>query len=265
MGSMKRFSIISFLIFFAIAGFVLSPLVFFQNGIGAIRKVLTPFSAPLVSGVSSVPTFWHTFSQLGGLIKENLALKDENSRLETELIRLAEVERENRALKEEMQISPPSNNSQLVFAKIIGRSPSSFNQTIFLGAGENQNVKKGDPVLSRGFLIGKVEKVDKFSSQAILIGNHRFLAPVILAQSRALGLMRGGLQGVKIEQIPSDAQIALGETVLTSEISDDLPGNFPVGKIVEINSRGSDIFQTATLSQPFSANSLETVLIYVKQ
>jgi rod shape-determining protein MreC len=259
---MKNLNLIIVLIVIAIAGFILSPAPFFKDNLGLIRQILSPFSSSAISSSAKVPVFWQTLVELKKLVKENRQLKEENRQLEAKLTRLLEVERENQALKQEMKIKVPDNNQGLIFAKIIARSPSSFNQTIFIAAGQRQNVKEGDPVMAQGFLIGKVEEVDEYTSEVILTSNHRFLAPVILADSRALGLMRGGIEGIVVEQIPADVEIREAEMVLTSDIVQDLPGNLPVGRISDILSEKSNIFQTASIALPFNFNSLETVLIY---
>ncbi|TSC92785.1 MAG: MreC [Candidatus Berkelbacteria bacterium Licking1014_7] len=258
---MSKYKISFGFVLLAIFGLVSNEFHFFRNTVVLTRQILSPFSTRAISRSQSLPNFFNNILEIGKLINENEKLKNENYDLLGEVARLKEVEKENQTLKQEMQIKIDPHGRGLIVAKIVAKSPSSFNQTIFLSAGEKQGVKVNDPVIGRSHLIGKIEKVNQNSSQAILINNHRFLMPVILSESRALGLMRGGLDGVVVEQIPADQEINIGEQIITSGISEDFPYSFLVGSVAEKISGDSEISQTVLVSQPIKINELETVFV----
>lgn len=266
---MRRINFILVLSIIALIGMIISSWPVFQNILGLARVILAPASSTLIQESSRSSGLFSTFSEIKDLATENQALKQQINQLESERLSFQEIVRENEALKKEIGIVEQVPQGQLAIAKIIGRSPSSFNQTIYINIGEDKGLKIGDPVLSQGFMIGRVEKVNKYTSQVMLTANHRFFIPVILAQSRALGLLRGGLQGLIVEQIPADIEIKPGEAVLASELipsglssSVAGPSNLYLGKVDKILSRESDIFQTVSIELPFEIGELETVLIY---
>ncbi len=257
---MNRFNLILFLLIVATLGIFFSSFGFFQNIRGKSRIILQPVSIPLVKYGILGGNFFQTISEIKNLAKDNRSQNEKIDELENKIIQLSEIKRENESLKIELGAKANSGAEELKSLKIIGRSPSSYNQTIYLNSGQREGAQKDQPIFARGFLVGKIESSDEHSSQAILITNHRFVAPVILSESRALGLLRGGLKGVVVEQIRADIEIGTDENILTAGLS-NFPQNIPIGKVQAVLSQKSEIFQTISVILPFNLNELESVYI----
>jgi len=256
----NRFNYILFLLIVVAFGIFFSDFDFFKNLQGKSRVILQSVSISLIKFGIQGDYFFQTVGEIRNLATDNRNQKVKIAELENKITRLNEVKRENESLKIELGVKVSPGISELTPLKIIGRSPSSYNQTIYLNGGQSEGVQKDQPIFSRGFLVGKIESSEKHSSQAILITNHRFVAPVILSESRALGLLRGGLKGVIIEQIRADIEIGLDESILTAGLL-DFPQNIPIGKVQSVLSQKSEIFQTISVMLPFNLNELETVYI----
>ena len=257
---MNRFNYIFFLLVVALLGIFFSDFAFFKNLQSKSRVVLQPVSISLIKFGIQGDYFFQTIREIRNLATDNRDQKIKISELENKIAELGEVKRENESLKVELGVkeNPGANERKLL--KIIGRSPSSYNQTIYLNGGQDEGVQKDQPIFARGFLVGKIESSEEHSAQAILITNHRFVAPVILSESRALGLLRGGLKGVIVEQIRADIEIGLDESILTAGLI-DFPQNIPIGKVQSVLSQKSEIFQTISVMLPFNLNELESVYI----
>jgi len=94
-----------------------------------------------------------------------------------------------------------------------------------------------------------------------LITDYNSLVPVILQDSRATGLLRGGLGGLVIEDIPLNIPIKAGEEVVTSGLGGTMPSGILVGKTNKIVSKEGDIFQKITLETPINIYYLEFVFV----
>ena len=102
------------------------------------------------------------------------------------------------------------------------------------------------------------------SSQVELITSHRFITPVVLQSSRLLGLMRGGVKGLEVEQLSVDGNIQVNETIVTSGLAGDIPAGLPVGYVKQVTSQPSDIFQAVSIAIPITINQVELVLVLIE-
>ena len=130
-----------------------------------------------------------------------------------------------------------------------------------MNRGADDGVKVGQAVVSQGYLVGRVESVEKYSSQVLLIANANSLIPVTLQVSRGTGLLQGGLTGLIVHSISADTQIQNDENVVTSDLGEEVPAAILVGRVLKIISSESEIFKKVAVSSPVEFNKLEIVFI----
>lgn len=228
---------------------------------GSAYKFISPFTKKVYQLNSQGSNINTTLSQIKSLAKDNAELKKENETLKARVAGLEEISYRVEVLEKELNFQKSYSENSFIASAVIGRSPSSFRSVISIDKGSQDSIKVNQPVISNGFLIGKIVDVYTNSSQVELISSHRFITPVILQDTRQQGLLRGGLKGITIEQLPIGADIKGKEEVLTSGIAGELPSGIPVGFIGKIISKPSDIFQTVSLENPVEFNKVELVLV----
>jgi len=242
-----------------------------MSGVGAAKypqnvfwKTLRPISLGFQHSFGQIPSFFKNIFQIGQIIKQNSSLVTENLELQSELAKLSEVKYENEILKKELQFSQTEEaKTQLIPAAIIGRT-SGYLKAMTIDKGEKDGLTKGQAVVSQGFLIGTITEVRPDNSDVTLIADYNSLVPVVLEKSRGTGLLRGGLQGLIIEDIPLNIEIQSGENVVTSGLGGQIPAGIAVGKFLAVISRQGDIFQKVTVASPVDFSRLEVLFVVKK-
>lgn len=145
--------------------------------------------------------------------------------------------------------------------RVIAMSPTQALGSIIVNAGERQGVRPGQAVLSRGFFIGMIDEVSTTTSRVNLISNPRFPIPVRLVDSRAQGLLKSGLTGFTITDIPANVTLIAEEPVLTSGLGNLVPDGLPVGHLGPVVSAQSEILQRADFESPIHFGTVEFVSI----
>ena len=255
----KYLKFIAFIVALVIIG------MFFSSELVPIKdffsQIASPIARPLVSFSNSIRGFFGDLGSIRSLSKQNTALEKENDQLKAQVAELSDIKHENEVLKKQLGFVETQKDKELVPAKVIGYSPTGFFQTLKIDKGSKDGVQKGKAVISEGFLIGTIKELGNDYSEVSLITNNRSLVPVVLNQSRGTGLLRGGLKGLVIEDIPLDNKIINGESVVTSGLGGDLPSGIIVGEVKEIISSESEIFQRASIKTPVEFGRLEMVFV----
>lgn len=254
----------STIIFFAVISIlmiILSSNLIVVRSRGWLVNKLMPQSKSIYSLGNRTSSIYTTFKQIKDLANENSELVKENQTLKSQLTEMEEIKFKISLLEKELGAKAINLDRKITPVAVVGRAPSSFREIISLDKGSKDGIKIGQPVLSNGFLIGKITNVYDDSSQAELITSHRFLAPVVLEKTRSLGLLKGGINGLQVEQLPVDVKIEIGENVISSGLAGQLPPGIPIGTVKSIISKPSDIFRSVLLNSPINLNTLEYVVI----
>lgn len=261
---MKKYRILIIAAILAITGFLTAPTGALKPAKNIIFLVAKPFVIVSNYTVDRAAMFFKNLISLNSLGRQNQKLIRENLELQSELAILKEVQHENEILKKEMGFLSNKGELKLVPANIISRSPSGYLKTIIIDRGAKDGVEQGQAIVSQGFLVGTVRNVFSGSSEVILITDNNSLVPVVLQDSRGTGLLRGGLKGLTVEDIPLNIVSKKGEQVVTSGLGGDIPPGIMVGQVEEAISYSGEIFQKVTVKSPIQIYFLEFVFV-VKQ
>ena len=192
------------------------------------------------------------------------ALKEEqekNTQLSAEVATLQALEKENEILRAEIDLNKQLYRAEkAISARVISRSPANFLQSYVLDVGANQGVEVGQTVTSSGYLLGQVRSVTPNTSEVILITSGRLLLPAILQNSKATGVISGGLEGLTLEEISLDTQVE-GELIFTQDIDGIVVANIPVATVSSVQARKGDIFQTIIANSPLDFTKITIVNI----
>lgn len=205
--------------------------------------------------------FFSFFFKIDELKKRNLELSDEIFGLEIDKSRITELEAENAALKKEIGFRDESTNLQLVPAHIIGQDPTAFLDYITVDKGGNDGLKAGLPVVSQGVLVGQVKEISDHTAKITLITSKDSFVQAMLQDSRAKGIMKGGISGLFVENIPSDTEFKVGESIVTSGLDINVPQGILIGKAGKLQSSSSEIFKSIAVEPLVDFSRLELVFI----
>ena len=258
---MKKYRFLIMAIVMVILVFIFMPIKFLKPVKNGFFMIMRPFTVVGSLTTDKIAIFFRNLYHLSSLGQENQKLIRENLELQSELSVLKEAQHENEILKQELGFASTKGDLKLIPANIIGRSITGFLRTIIIDRGAKDGVKAGQAILSQGFLVGTVKEVYDNSSEVNLITNYSSLVPVILQDSRATGLLRGGLEGLTVEEIPLNIKVGKGDQVVTSGLGGEIPPGVLVGKVGDVIFHEGEIFQKATVDSPVQIYYLEFVFV----
>lgn len=228
-----------------------------------IIKLTKPISGPTVSAGQKISDFFSLLAGIGFLQKDNQQLSEDLTRSKVDSAKLAELETENAALKEQLEYRKAHPDLRLLSARVIGIDPTNFYDTLVIDRGSSDGISAGMAVTSLGVLVGKIDRVSSEDSRVLLLTSKDSIVQVMLLGSRTSGILKGGISGMTLQDIPLDTQISGGEEVITSGLGANLPKGIFVGNAGREMSTKSDIFKTIEIVSPINFSKLELLFVVI--
>lgn len=169
------------------------------------------------------------------LIAENDRLKIERLRLEARLEKLAELEAENRRLRTLLN-STVKTGEKVLIAELLSVDMNPFSRRIVLNKGRRDGVYSGQSLVDSRGVMGQVVSVGPFSSTALLITDPSHALPVQIHRTglRAVATGSGAPDSVTLSHIPNNADIRVGDLLVTSGLGGRFPHGYPVGRVTRV-------------------------------
>jgi rod shape-determining protein MreC len=213
--------------------------------IGALKREL--------SGI----IFYHRNMILAQSLKRDVDL------LSLRLFDLREVVQENSRLKSLLNFKQKSS-LRLVAARVIGRSPDSWSSSVIIDKGRYNGIKTGLAVISARGLVGSIVESAESTSKVLLINDPNQGISSIVQRSRQEGLVSGTLgTNLIMRYLPEEAAIAVGDIIITSELSQIYPKGLPVGRVVDIGREFSGLNRYALVKPAVDLVNIEEVLVII--
>lgn len=240
---------------------VLAQFTFFNPARDFARRALAKPALVVSATAKKVKDSVALVFSIGDLAKENSALREQNIKLLAELASLTDVKNENLKLRDDLEFSNDRTDLDLLPASIINYSPSGSYQAVTIDKGGNDGLAENQAVVSGGFLVGKVKNVSATTAEVWLLTNRSLLTPVTLTGSQVTGILKGGIRGLVVDNIPIDTVIKPGELVVTSSLEQLYPPGLAVGQIEEVISEKEEIFIEIRISTPVNIANVRTVFV----
>ena len=163
------------------------------------------------------------------LISENKKLYAEQLQKELALQRLASLEQENIRLREILNASLSINNSFQI-ARIISTNTNPFRHLVVINKGEQDGAYDGQVLVDSNGVIGQILQTNFLSAKVILISDTDHAIPVEINRNgfRAIAQGNGSFESLNIPFIPNNADIKIGDLLMTSGLGGKFPNGYPV-------------------------------------
>jgi rod shape-determining protein MreC len=212
------------------------------------------------TAVRAVRSGGRTALSLPALQAQNTALNAQNLQLERENARLQETLAAYRA---QLAIQPQLQSyAGAVQARVIGYPPEGGIQTVTIDKGTHSGIARDDGVLAGPGVIGRVIEASPFTSQVALITDFTSTIPALVQRGRYWGIARGNADSIRLEYVSQDAQLRVGDKVVTAEARSFHSGAL-LGSIVKIE-RNTALYQTAIVKPAVDFSTLDRVVVLPK-
>ena len=221
------------------------------TGKGMVRDAMAP-GERLTSGI--MRRISETFSAIrgiGGALEENRELSRELVKTQTELNRLRDAEADNERLRDALDFYNRQTTA-MIACDVIGRDISGWWNTVRMGKGSKDGIRKGQAVISPDGLVGKTIEVTGHTAEVLLLSDPTCKVSAKIKRIDAFGLIRGAgtnLKGeplVVIDFINKDKEIHINDEVVTSGLG-AFPKGVHIGYINQIERDDSGLFQRAEI------------------
>lgn len=195
---------------------------------------VSPVIDVLVIPARSIAGIYDYLKELKQIHKENQELRKENRKLLQVKDRAQALEIENRILAQLLNyVIPPE--AKFITARVIAEEGDAFSHSLIAYTGDSPDVRKGQVVLSNRGVVGRIEQVGKLYSKIILITDINSKIPVMVERTRVRGILTGdNTPTPKMVFIPLEAELTVGDRIVTSGVAGTFPAGLPVGKISSI-------------------------------
>jgi rod shape-determining protein MreC len=190
-------------------------------------------------------------------------LREQNEQLQSQLIQMEEFQQENERLAKLLDLKD-AFELESVGARVISKSPDSWNRTITINKGSVAGFEVGMPVISPNGLIGQIENVSLYSSEVRLITDSQSGVAAILQSNRAEGIVSGSVDGVLyLKFIPMEVAVQPGDVVITSGAGGIFPKGIPIGEVLSVQASPSDVSRTIVVKPIARVSAYEEVLVVI--
>lgn len=209
------------------------------------------------------------FGNVKKLKENNIKLNEKIEELKLNILELQKVERENEDLRVALEIDEKYNHFNKVYANVIIRDYSNWNETFTINKGTNDGIKLKQTVISSGGLVGYISNVTPTSSIVTTIIDPNISVSIEIATINELALLKGDFDlkndgQMKITNIPINAEVSVGEKIYTSGIGTMYQKGLIIGEIKEVINKKNDVDRYAIVEPYTNFSSLDFVAVIVE-
>lgn len=213
------------------------------GGQTAAESWLLSAASPFVDTVTSIragATDVETWvSSRRTLLATNRVLSAEIERLEGELLRLRDAERDRRRLLE-LFAAQPAPPPGAVPARLVAVESSGPFRTALIDRGSSDGILADGVVVAPGGLVGRVIATGPRTARLQLLSDKTAAAGVLLPRGARAAVAKGdGKGGIAVEYVPTIEPVETGDVVVSSGTDGLYPGGLAVGRVSSLAKRSS--------------------------
>ena len=233
-----------------------------------VNTILSPFQSAITS-ISNVTKKIGVISwEMVTVYEQNKMLRSEVEQLRQRDVNVNEIMAENTRLTNILNYKNAVKQFDTAVAKIISYDSSNLTNSITINLGAKDGMQKNMPVITPQGLVGTIVAVYEHSAKVQLILDPRSAVGAIIQrpESRVIGIMQGsvGVQTLaKMLNIPRDADVVVGDNVLTSGYGGLYPKGIVIGEVVEVTNEAGGLLKYATVKTAVDFYRIEEVLVIV--
>ena len=211
-------------------------------------------------GVSVFQQVWNGYVGLRGARAENQSLKQQLSAATVELQQPRALAERARGLERLLQLRDTSH-LQTTGASIIAAGANPEFRTLTIDKGSRDGVKTDMSVIAPAGVVGRVVVPSARNAKVQLLVDRNAAAGALIERSRAQGVVVGtGDAQLHLEYVSEIADVAVGDTVVTSGIDGIFPRGFVIGTVSRVDKSGP-AYRLITVNPAVDFSSIEDVLV----
>ena len=215
-------------------------------------------------------TVFYPFTHSIHAMRSNKELKTELTKLReqlaTETLKNLRLQNELKLYDWSATVAMDEGLSDFETCEVIGYSGAFQQRNLIVSKGALKGIKIESPVVSATGIVGKVISVAQTYSVVMPFSNPDFQMPVMDKNTSVQGILQSDIRGtVSMNMIRLGSQISVGDTIVTSNLSQLYPKAYPVGTVQRIKESSDNLFISAELAPFTQVENLEHVFVLRRQ
>jgi rod shape-determining protein MreC len=192
------------------------------------------------------------------------AVKQERDELLAENAELRILEEEVEQLRNQLDFQEAFPDLEPVPANVISEDPKGVERILIIDQGRDAGIRTGMAVVSPEFFVGQVTNVDDNRARVTLALDAAAQIGGMLLESGSEGVVYGRWQAgglIEMRHIDSDAEVEVGELVVTSGRTARVPAGLIIGQVSEVELDVQADTQTVALTPMVDFRALQAVTV----
>jgi len=182
------------------------------------------------------------YISLWNLQKENDSLRKELDTYHALLDEYREAYSRNRFLETELKFKKEETFPALM-ARVVGKDPSFWFQTLIVDRGKNDGVVTGMVARNSQGVVGQVVQVSDNYSKILLANAPSSAIDAIVQKNRVRGILKGaGEQGYILQYVLKNGEVEEGDIIVTAGIGGVFPPGITLGTVSAVRSKRRGMF-----------------------
>lgn len=235
------------------------PTLFYQ----VVTEVISPIQDGLTSSKKSLSELWENYILIVNTSKENIVLKKEISRLESDLFSMEEIRKENLRLKQLLNYSNEMDHRK-VMAQVVGWDSANEFKVIRLNKGSNHGIEVMSPVITNQGLVGYVYRVTSNYADVLTILDQNNRVDIVVERTRTHGIVEGVFNfKCVLKYVMRNESIEVGDKLITAGVGGIYPKGIKVGMITDISKENFGMTLSVEVAPAVDFDKLEEVLVLI--
>lgn len=203
------------------------------------RSLILDLTAPTLNLISSpfvsLKNTFNKFTDILDLQEELAETRNENSHLFYWKSQALKLEAENRVLRSFLELASELNTTRIT-ARVISSRGGPFAHNLVINAGKNQKLRKNQPVIAIGGVVGRIVEAGQNASRILLVNDVTSRIPVLIESTRSQGIAAGNnMSTLHLIYVQDQTNIKVGHRVVTSGRGGVFPPGLLIGTISSID------------------------------
>lgn len=238
--------------------------------VSPLREAASRVIVPFQNGINQVGTWMSGkldgFQNVEKLAKQNKELQQQVTELREENSRLAQNQDELKRLQELYQLDQSYSEYDKVAAQVISKDPGNWYDTFVINKGSEDGIQKDMNVISGGGLVGLVVEVESHCATVRSIIDDSSSVSAMTATTADTCIVTGDLRlmdegKISFSQMSAENAVAVGEQIVTSNISDKYLKGILIGYVSEVTEDSNHLTNTGYITPAVDFKHLQEVLV----
>ncbi len=232
---------------------------------GVVQQMIMQGLGPVQGGTSrmirSLQTVTDDYLSLWNIKDDNIRLRLVIADYQQQLDQYREAYARNRYLENELNFKREENFPSLT-ARVVGKDPSFWFQTVIVDRGKSDGVIAGMVARTSLGVVGQVIQVSDTYSKILLANAPSSAIDAMIQKNRVRGILKGAAdKGYVLNYVLKNADVMVGDRVVTAGIGGVFPSGIQLGTVSAVRSQRRGMFQDIEITPVVDFGQLEMVFI----